>query len=162
MDGPSVAAAIDKRKGGRGGRETPCPRGQEGAGAAPAVPAAVGETACRGGGATAAGVGEDGRRRSGTTPSPHQAGERVRDLRPVGHSARRPAVQGCRHHRTRQRSRGWPDAAGIRPHSTAAAGSRPHSSLPRWGLGVGVAGRRGAGRREPRTIHQDGGRRRRD
>jgi hypothetical protein len=61
MDDPSVAAAIDKRKGGRGGRETPCPGGREGAGAAPAVPAVIGETACRGGGATTAGVGEDGR-----------------------------------------------------------------------------------------------------
>jgi hypothetical protein len=62
MDDPSVAAMIDKHKGGRGGRETPCPGGREGAGAAPAILAAVDETGCRGGGATAAGVGESERR----------------------------------------------------------------------------------------------------
>lgn len=63
MDDPSwqsIAAAIDELKGGRGGRETLCPRGREGAGeTAPAVPVAVGETGCRGGGAMAAGVGEE-------------------------------------------------------------------------------------------------------
>ena len=118
MDGPSVAAAIDKRKGGRGGRETPCPGGREGAGAAPVVPAAVGETDCRGGGATAAGVGEDGRRR-------------IYGLVGYGQSATRPGGQPCsaglhccRHHRT---SNSKPDSAaedGIRPRSAGSAVQR--------------------------------------
>jgi hypothetical protein len=153
MDGPSVAAAIDKRKGGRGGRETPCPGGREGAGAAPAVPAAVGETDCRGGGATAAGVGEDGRRRiyglvgygqsatrpggqpcsAGSNSKPDSASEdRIRP-RSAGSAVQRTAagttaVQ-CR---IRPRSSSW---AGIRPRSSSREpASRPHSSLPRWGL----------------------------
>jgi hypothetical protein len=56
---PSVAAGARThgRKGGRGGRETPCPGGRGGAGeAAPAVPVTVGGPGGRGGGATAAGV----------------------------------------------------------------------------------------------------------
>jgi hypothetical protein len=118
MGGSSVAAAIDKRKGGRGGRETPCPGGREGAGAAPVVPAAVGETDCRGGGATAAGVGEDGRRR-------------IYGLVGYGQSATRPGGQPCsaglhccRHHRT---SNSKPDSAaedGIRPRSAGSAVQR--------------------------------------
>jgi hypothetical protein len=122
---------------------------------------------------------------------------RASGLRPVGHSARRPAVQCKIQLQTRQRHSAAEDgirprsagsavqrtAAGttavqcrIRPRSSSWAGirpcsssrepaSRPHSSLPHWGLpdfatwglGLGtwgcacaVAGRRGAGRRDPR------------
>jgi hypothetical protein len=124
MDGPSVAAAIDKHKGGRGGRETPCPGGREGAGAALAVPAVVGETGCRGGGATTAGVGESKRRGLRKTEDNGRSRPRPVEQPP----ATRPAVQAVRHHRrTRQhRSRGQ-TARRCRHHRTSAPGSRRSS-----------------------------------
>lgn len=218
-------AAIDKRKGGRGGRETPCPRGREGAGAAPAVPAAVGETGCRGGGATAARVGESERRglrkteddsrsrssqarrqsghsvsRAGSQAPHHCRTRRVTNLttasRPLGQAASRAGLQAAPHqppgstaaedgqtqraaphntahstarsrqHRTTPHSTGT-TAPGRRrrpqqshsrwPGAHTAAASRCRRALP--ACRVGDLGLRGAGRREPGTIHQDGGRR---
>jgi hypothetical protein len=179
MDGPSVAAAIDKRKGGRGGRETPCPGGREGAGAAPAVPAAVGETDCRGGGATAAGVGEDGRRRiyglvgydqSATRPggqapppcriqlqSPNQTAQQRTAVQrtAAGSQAPPPCSAGCQDPPAQQQL-GWdPPAqqqpgAGEPPAQQLAALGTSGLGLGTWGCGVALAPLRGAGRRDPR------------